>query len=442
MEGETFGAGLRFWRERRSLSLRALSNLAHYSKSQLSDLERGVRPARPEVAQHLDTVLEAEGELAALAAAPHHPLPDAGLVNPSSYTDLAVQLLTMGGGQDAMDRRSFVLGLGGTTTLGFVAPGMALEAARHGLTLSLAEGRAEATIEEWQEIVWEYGYSYQHTAPAELLDSLMVDVLGLQLLLSRDQRPAHLDQLQRAGAVLAALTAMTIANLGDVRQARRWWRSARQLAGQSGDVSADMWVRGREAIRGLYEGRPTASILHLVDDTDLSSNQAMPADRAELLAAKAQALALAGRQPEAEAALDEVRRAYDELPADITSEHDSIYGWAENRLRFTESFVYSHLGDSTKAGAAQDRAVAVYPARYSRGPAQIELQRALCMVADGDAIGGADHATKTLESLVEGDQIRPIFSLSREVLGAIPTREQTRPAVAELRDRLALASAG
>lgn len=439
MDGVTFGDSLRFWRQHRGLSLRALASLAHYSKSQLSDLERGVRFARPAVARHLDTVLEAEGELAALAAS--IPPPEPSGLDPIGYTDLAVQLLTMGGGQDDMDRRSFVFGLGSATTLSMVAPGMALEAARHGLSLSLAEERGEASVDEWQEIVWEYGYNYQHTPPAELLDALMVDVLGLQMLIGRSQRPTHLAELQRVGAILAALTAMTIANLGEIRQARRWWRSARQLADQSGDVSADMWVRGREAIRGLYEGRPTAAILRLVDDADTSSRHAQPADKAELLAAKAQALALAGRGDDAEFALGEVRTTYDQLPGSIVDEHDSIFGWAENRLRFTESFVYSHLGNSSKAGAAQDRAVAVYPSSYRRGPAQIELQRALCMVADGDATGGASHASEVLSGLSARDQIRPIVSLSRSVLSAIPTGDQARPDVAELREHLALASA-
>jgi hypothetical protein len=80
---------------------------------------------------------------------------------------------------------------------------------------------------------------------------------------------------------------------------------------------------------------------------------------------------------EAERALDEFRELLSDLPATITSEKESSFGWPEERLRHTESFVYSHLGEYDKADAAPSRAIALYPASYPRGPALIELQRAL-----------------------------------------------------------------
>jgi len=174
-----------------------------------------------------------------------------------------------------LDRRQF-LGLGSATSLGAIAPGLALEATRHGLALGLAEERADTSADEWREIVWEYGYSYISMPPQELLQSLMVDMLGLQVALERGSRSAPMNKLRQYGATLASLMAMTIANVGDVRQARRWWRTARNLAEESGDPSTIMWIRGREVVRGLYEARPTAAILQMIEQAESFANGSTP----------------------------------------------------------------------------------------------------------------------------------------------------------------------
>jgi hypothetical protein len=149
--------------------------------------------------------------------------------------------------------------------------------------------------------------------------------------------------------------------------------------------------------------------------------------------AKAQTLALAGRRAEAQAALHEVRGIYDSLPPD---NRDSIYGWPEDRLRFTESYVFTYLGDAVEATAAQDRAINAYPSKCRRGPAQIELQRALWMVNTGDVSTGVERAAAAIQSLPSKDQIRPIVALAKEVLGAVPAPQISKPAVVEFRECL------
>ncbi|GAB2597078.1 hypothetical protein GCM10027269_60370 [Kribbella endophytica] len=173
-------------------------------------------------------------------------------------------------------------------------------------------------------------------------------MLGLQVALERGSRAAPLNELRQYGATLASLMAMTIANVGDVRQARRWWRTARNLAEESGDPSTIMWIRGRGVVRGLYEARPTAAILQMIEQAESFANGSTPTDRAELMSGKAQTLALAGRRAEAEAALHEVRAIYDSLPPETIDNRDSIYGWPEDRLRFTESYVSRISGTRTK----------------------------------------------------------------------------------------------
>src|SRR5262249_54321482 len=114
----------------------------------------------------------------------------------------------------------------------------------------------------------------------------------------------------------------------------------------------------------------------------------------------------------------------------------TVFRLAEDRLHRTESFVYSHLGDVKQAAVAQDRALAVNPPAYRRGPAEIELQRALCLVRGRDITGGVRHAQTVMAALSPADYTRPIFSASYRVLEAVPVEQQASAAAVELRDCL------
>ena len=70
------------------------------------------------------------------------------------------------------------------------------------------------------------------------------------------------------------------------------------------------------------------------------------------------------------------------------------------------------------------------------------MQRALWMVNAGDVATGVEHASAALQSLPIKDQIRPIIALGKEVLGAVPAPQISKPAVIEFRECLELTSAG
>jgi hypothetical protein len=268
----------------------------------------------------------------------------------------------------------------------------------------------------------------------------MVDVLGIQYAIDYQEQVGAseiaLRELRRAGALLAALMAMTVANLGQVRHAERWWRSARHIAAQSGDVETVTWVRGREVVRAIYEQRPLGLILRLIADAEADAHGAPARALPELVSGKAQALAVAGRRDDALAVLYELEAVHEALPAEDSTSRATIFAWADAQLSFTQSFVYSYLGQVDKAAAAQAQTLAAYPPTYRRGPAQIELQRALCMVRGNDVTGGVRHAQTVMASLTPTDYIRPIFDLSHRVLDAVPLGQQPHLAVTELRDCL------
>jgi tetratricopeptide (TPR) repeat protein len=320
-------------------------------------------------------------------------------------------------------------------------PSLAIEAARHGLALIATDGPATVSIDEWWEILNDHSHSYLTTPADELLSRLAVDAVALQHAMAADQTDdTALQELRRIGATLAALTALTLSNLGHFIEARRWWRSARHISHASQDAQTVVWVRGHEIVRSLYEGRSPTVVMRLAEEGAIYSAHALPTARPRLIAGKAQALAMLGRAHEAEAALDELRDTFALLPADATCDDKPLVNTPESRLRFTESFAYAYLGDATKTEQAQQQALALYPASYRHGPAEVQLLQALCQVRAGDIASGMQQAYTAMSGLAHAERIRPVIGLGQKVLEAVPAAQQHQPAVADFRAYLATPS--
>jgi tetratricopeptide (TPR) repeat protein len=341
--------------------------------------------------------------------------------------------------EDVMKRRAFLMGLAALTGLGATAPGMSLESMRHGLNRALAERDSVADVDEWHEIALEYGHMYPITAPSELLKSLVTDFYGLQAAIERYPNDGTQRKLRQVGAMLSAFTAQTVANLGYLREARRWWRTARRAADESDDRYTMLWIRGREIVRAGYEHRPLTAILQLIDEAEARVDTSPPvAALPEFLSGKAQTLALMGRpaSTDTEATLIRLRKVFEALPLPLKAASDSIFTWGEERLWFTESLVYTYLGDFRRADTAQGRALALYPVNDLRSPAQIELQRALCLVSAGDVLPGVCHAQSIVSNLPAMHRVRPVADLGHKVLRAVPIAEQQRASIQEYHECL------
>lgn len=80
---DRFGHELRRLRTQQGVSLKALSEMAHYSKGYLSRVETGARPATPELAGRCDDVLGAGGALRGLVADQDSEVQSAGPLRPA-----------------------------------------------------------------------------------------------------------------------------------------------------------------------------------------------------------------------------------------------------------------------------------------------------------------------------------------------------------------------
>ncbi|XVU24258.1 hypothetical protein ACQPZJ_44690 [Actinoplanes sp. CA-054009] len=428
---ETFGEALRRLMRERKHTVRSLAVQANMSKSKIGSMSQPGATVSDEDALALDALLGSGITLVSAARRDRQLAVAQVLHGRNRYTDLAVSVTggLPGQGVTAVDRRGFI-------QAGLLAPAVVLELSRLGLSDAMAT-RGDISAAEWEEIVAEHGFAYMTTPPGELLEQLMIDVLAIQYAVDGEPEDSvRARELRRCAALLAALTAMTLANLGQLREGRRWWRTARTLADRTQDSATQAWVYGREIVRALYEARPIGAIIKMVNSFESSVPPAPPEAMLEFVTGKAQALALAGRSEEAEACLPALERICGGLPSSVIADGDSIFGWSLDRLKFTESYVYSFIGEYPKAAEAQAAAIGLYAPTYTRGPAQIELQRAICLARVGDSTQASAHAKTIIGGLDSGDRIRPVVDLGYRVLAAIPHKDQNLPEVRDYQEFL------
>ncbi|MGV9677356.1 hypothetical protein ACWDSJ_18950 [Nocardia sp. NPDC003482] len=347
-------------------------------------------------------------------------------------SDDVVRVSDVPAGEEVGDvlRREFLMNV----SVAGVGAVVGLEMTRHSLNQALEAG-PEIDLADWYQIVRDYGYLSQTEAPVRLYELLRTDLLSLQAALTAASDVDRRRELYRVGAFLSQTMAEGVRNVGKGPEAGRWWRTARYAADASGDPHAMLWVRGREAIYGMYDGRAPEQIVASVDATEELMAKGPVIGLPSLLSARAQAYGMLGRAQEAEADLVKLRDVFAQLPSEVINDQGN-HCWAhgEERVRFTESYVWSHLGNVEAAEQAQNAALALYEARRVRAIAQIEIQRALCMVQSGDFDGGARYAATVVNDLPAEHHTWGSTGLSESVLSAIPVEDRNRPAAKELRD--------
>jgi hypothetical protein len=388
----------------RGVSYRALAARTFHAKSYLHDLASGRKAPTPEVARRIDDALDAGGQLAALAA------PEIDRTPARRDTD-------------HVRRRTLLLALAGVSVDCLVSD----------LPVPTIAAKP-ATVDQWRETAWEYGFTYMTAPRADLLGDLTADLAAAMAAMDRVRSRTARAGLADAAGRIAALAAMCCVDLGHWREARHTWRLARRLADESGSVETRMWVRGREAVLGLYSGRPVPVVLTLAEQGLAIDPAARNSGRAGLGAAQAQALAVLGRRADAVAALRATENVLQALPP---GSNDTIFDWTERNLRHAESFVYGLTGTAGEADEARDRALAMYAPDRAVSRAQVHLHRAVGAVRDGDVVGGVRLAAGVLESLPPGERGHFVLAIADMVLSAAPAEQRQRPEVAEYRDLVA-----
>jgi hypothetical protein len=110
----------------------------------------------------------------------------------------------------------------------------------------------------------------------------------------------------------------------------------------------------------------------------------------------------------------------------VIADEEPMLGWPEVRLRHTESYVYTWLGDTARAYAAQERALQLYPGALLREWAAMLMHRATCIVRDGDVGGGLAYAGTVLDDLPTEHHTDLVYAVARAAVAAVPESDRGR----------------
>ncbi len=312
-----------------------------------------------------------------------------------------------------------------------------VEQLRRSLAEAIGSGSlSEASVEDWEQTVWQYGAATRDRPASVLLADLSADIAELERVLGRRHAASALRRLTRVSAQMAGLMFLTLIKLDERTASRNWARTARIAADEAGDRATRSWVRAQESYVHFYSGNLLEAIAVARHAQALAGRK--PCVGVALAAAlEARAQAARGDEAGTRAALDVAQTALAKLGADEVM--PSAFGYNEAQLRFHEGNAFTHLHKTGAAWAAQDRALALYPASDYMDRALVQLDRASCLAHDGDPTA-MTHATTALLDLTAEQRTGLILSRAQDIFDALSVAHRALPAARELQDVLMLPS--
>jgi hypothetical protein len=256
--------------------------------------------------------------------------------------------------------------------------------------------------------------------------------LTADLQLLRSSAAAGSAALAVPAAELAVLIALTLAELGRLRSAERWWRTARATADGSTERRIASLARSWEATSGLAEHRPLAGLLGLADDALTLADR--PVDVARALAARARVLAGLSETAGARQAVRDLHAVTSELPG-RSAMSSSPFKWGAFEAGAVEGRVCAVLGDTLGAYLALDQALGSCSSGTAER-AELELVVAQCLVMDGDTAAGLAVAMRVLVELPDQWHTHHLYDTAGQVLTAVQGSDLARAAVRDYRELL------
>ncbi|MBX7468248.1 helix-turn-helix domain-containing protein [Streptomyces sp. MAG02] len=412
-----FGEELRRRRLAADLSLEQLGRRVHYSKAQLSKVERGLKRPSAELARMCDTELAADGALARLLDATDSPM---SLPGPGRDDEVWLMYLDKDGTStlQPMKRRSLI------------AAGAA-----SALSLPLAGGplpvdTGAGTLVEASRILFDqFRRIGQAAAPRSLVPALIAQTHALEQL-ARLAGPRSRGELLVLASRYAEYTGWMAQEAGDDRAALWWTDRAVQLADSCGDDALVAYALVRRSLICLFGG-------DAVQAAELAERAvrgaALPRVRGLAAQHRAQSLAVAGDHSAAMRSLDDAR----ELLSTDTAGSDAPTLGASHVPDVAEMYTgwcLYELGRPRQAAELLDRETARLSPHALRAQARHGARRALAHAAAGD-IDQACAITSQLLSpaaVVESATISTDLRRLARLFGRHPRHAQAREAARRL----------
>lgn len=312
----------------------------------------------------------------------------------------------------------------------------AVEGIRQHVTDALdSSSVTEASLDDWEQTVRRHGQAYRHAAPSRLLADLVADFGDLQRLFARWQPSRANRRICRITAGLAGLVSMTLTQLDQRAAARRWSRTARLAAEETGDPAVQSWVSAQETFTAFYSGQLLGAIDLAQQGQVLAGLTACPGG-ALAAALEARAHATLGHRRQSHEALGRAGAVLDHLDGEDLGV--SAFGYREAQLRFHEGYVLTQLRDTAPAWSAQRQALALYADTEHLDRTLVHLDRADCSAQGGRFDEAFAYAGEVLLGLEAEHRSGLVLLRARGLLNGLPPAARNVPVVREFRDLLAL----
>lgn len=387
----SFGEELRRRRLIAGLSLSKLAESVHYSKGQLSKVERGIKAPSRELARLCDTVLQADGRLTSLST--HRPTSRRQVLTAGALTVPALYL-----GHSAISANIDHADLTGT----------------------------------FRSLFDHYRNFGQDTDPSVLLPPLAAQTNAIQEFakISGGNTSRNLLIL---GSRYADYTGWLAQETGNDLAALQWTRRAVDLADASGDTGFAAYGLVRHALVTMYrnDARQTTQLAERAQASSLP-----PRIRGLAAAREAQGHAIAADYNSAMRALDRASALLSEAVAD-TEQPVIGTGNLTNPAEMIRGWCLYDLGRPAEAARIIDGQLVGVHAHATRTRARYATRRALSYAAAGD-IGHACQVTADM--LADVGRVRSAtIAKDLHALAHLLGRYQRNSAVRELSPRLGTA---
>jgi DNA-binding transcriptional regulator YiaG len=396
-----FGAELRRRRMDAGLTLDALSKIIHYSKSQLSKVERGLKRPSSQLSRLCDATLRAEGELLRI---------------------WREENATKGGGVmvEGMDPKTRPKAAERFPDDGTVPPGVVPSP-----FVTLADMNDSTLLGAFRAVFESYRRAGQTVAAATLVPALAAQSSSLAEL-ARRERPAARAGLLILASRFAEYTGWLVQESGDDAGALRWTGHAVELASAGGDEELASYAQVRRGLVALYRGDAAGTVAW----ASAAQKSSVPPRILGLAAQReAQGHALAGDRTECLRALDRARvhlsraDAEDGLPLLGTTHVTDPAAMAEGWCMYD-------LGRPAEAAPILSGELARVPETAGRARLRFGVREALAYSAAGEIDHACDLTRKLLDaarSLASATVAADLRELARTLL-----RHRNHPAVREV----------
>ncbi|MFD7921882.1 helix-turn-helix domain-containing protein [Streptomyces sp. NPDC059740] len=378
-----FGEELRKRRLEARLSLTDLSGLVHYSKAQLSKVERGIKAPSRDLARLCDAALGADGALIALSTPAAVDLPAVSAPGRVEEENWMMRLSSDGPSSFEPLGRREVLNAGVASLMTWRSGGSSPASPAVGADM----------LEVSRSLFTHYRRLGQAVEPGLLLPALITQTHTLRELSAQSDSSTR-RRLLALGSRYAEYVGWLVQETGDERAALWWTQRAVDLATTGGDQALAGYALVRRALVTLYreDAEQTISLARRAQIGVLPSRiRGLAAQR------EAQGHALAG---DVDACLHALDRARTLLTRPNDGDDDPVIGSIHlpDSVGMVTGWCLVDLGRPGEAGEELDRQLAQVGADAVRTQVRYGVRRALAYASAGEI----DHACALTEPLLDG----------------------------------------